>query len=335
MKKTLIALAALAASGATLAQSSVTLYGVADAGIGKYKGGKVEMVSSSILNNSGSFLGFKGAEDLGGGLKAGFNFEQGISIENGSSDDQTNQGFLVPRTAWQRAANLWLGGTWGTFRMGRAYTPSYNALAAWGIMGHANYSAILHSFGAPGGDNERRQSSQISYKTPDFGGFSAEFGYVLKADNNDRAKMDLGLIYANGPLSAGLSYNKTKNLKASYAVGAQYSFGSFALAGGYVSAPNGRVNDPNTGAFTGNLSSKINGFVVGGKVYFGALSVALDVARHTKAEYVLDGVRFKDKKYTNGTLEAKYALSKRTFAYAVYIRNWGENGYGLGLQHQF
>ena len=76
MKKSLIALAVLGASGFAMAQSSVTLYGVADGGIGKAPGGKTGFVSSnSYTNNGASRVGLKGVEDLGGGLKAGFNFE--------------------------------------------------------------------------------------------------------------------------------------------------------------------------------------------------------------------------------------------------------------------
>ena len=336
MKKHLIALAALAASSAALAQSSVTLYGVADVGVGKLgKGMKTEMISGTIINNQDSYLGFRGVEDLGGGLKAGFNFEQGINLENGGAHSESSQGDLVPQTMWQRAANVWIGGSWGTFKMGRALAPSYNALVAWDILGNATYSALLNGFGYVGGDTEYRNSSQFSYKTPDLGGFSAELGYVLKADNQDRAKVDLGLIYANGPLAAGLSYNKTKSRKASYAIGAQYNFGAFALATGYFVSNNHWVHDSGTGQFTGNISGRLRGFSLGGRVAFGAMSVALDLTRHTKADYMEGGVRYNDKKRTQGTLEAKYALSKRTFAYAAYARYWDENLYGVGLQHRF
>ena len=85
MKKSLIALAVLAASGAAMAQSSVTLYGVVDLGIGKLGKGKVAMQGGQIVNNGVSRIGFRGVEDLGGGLKVGFNYEQGINAENGAA----------------------------------------------------------------------------------------------------------------------------------------------------------------------------------------------------------------------------------------------------------
>ena len=75
MKKSLLALAVLAASGAAMAQSSVTLYGVADTGV-TYTSGKEDVYGLTLLGgNTNSRLGFRGVEDLGGGLKALFNLQ--------------------------------------------------------------------------------------------------------------------------------------------------------------------------------------------------------------------------------------------------------------------
>ena len=210
MKKSLIALAVVAASGAAMAQSSVTLYGVADAGIGKVKYGsggttpgndasnKLEFQSGSIMTNGNSRIGVRGVEDLGGGLKAGFNFESGLDLDDGATLG-SGGGF------WGRAANLWLGGNWGTFKMGRTLNPSFYGVAAWELTGTANYSVVGNTYGYVGG---ARNSSEFSYKTPDFGGLSAKLGYIMKADNGGNAKWDLNVIYANGPIAAGLSANK-------------------------------------------------------------------------------------------------------------------------------
>ena len=78
MKKTLIALAAVAATGAAFAQSTVTLYGVADVSVAKATGAKVAASASGLLNNGNSRLGVRGSEDLGGGMKANFNFQAGV-----------------------------------------------------------------------------------------------------------------------------------------------------------------------------------------------------------------------------------------------------------------
>ncbi|MFD1711534.1 porin [Ottowia sp. GY511] len=332
MKKTLISLAVLAASTGAFAQSSVTLYGTADAGVGKLAGGKVRMQANTFVNTSDSFLGFRGTEDLGGGLKAGFQFEQGINLRDGSTDDKSTN---LTNSSWQRQANLWLGGNWGTFRLGRAYTPSYNALAAWELTGGANNSIAINTFGPVGGEAERRNRSQISYKTPNFGGFAAELGYVFKSDNGGNAKVDLGLSYINGPLRAGVSYNKTKSLKANYALGAQYQFGMFALAAGYHNSANGIYFDDTTGAQIPGAVSRGRGFSLGGKVNFGAASILVDVARETKVDYAVNGVKYKGEKRTNGLVEGRYAFSKRTFVYANYVRFDKGNNYGIGMRHNF
>ena len=331
MKKTLISLAVLAASTGAFAQSSVTLYGTADAGVGKLGKGKVGMQANNAVNTSNSFLGFRGTEDLGGGLRAGFQFEQGVNLKDGSTEDKAAYG---GQTIWQRQANLWLGGNWGTFRMGRAYAPSRNAFAAWDIVGDANNSVAGQTFGDIG-SNGTRNSSQFSYKTPDFGGFTAELGYVFKPDNGDRAKVDLGLTYINGPLSAGVSYNKAKNQKANYALGAQYRFGMFALSAGYHHSENLRYADDNTGNIIAGAVGRRSGVSLGGKAYFGAASLTVGLARDTKQDYVVNDLKYKGKKYTNGLIEGRYAFSKRTFVYANYLRIDGANGYGIGMRHDF
>lgn len=312
MKKSLLVLAALAASGAAMAQSSVTLYGVADAGLGKIELGssgrspgndasnQTEFISGSKMNNGDSRIGVRGVEDLGGGLKMSFNFESGLDMDNGAS---TTSAF------WARQANLSLGGNWGTFKMGRASTPSYNGVAAWELTGGANYSVVANTYNYAGSGS--RNNSQFSYKTPGgLGGFSAELGYVTKSDNADRAKWDLNLIYANGPITAAFAANKQKDEKTGYSLGAKYNFGSFVLAASYNDAHQLR-----------------RGFSVGGTAKFGAFSVTADIARDTK--------NVSGKKYTNFLLEGKYALSKRTFVYVAGLRVDSTNNYGIGVRHNF
>ena len=315
MKKSLIALAVLGASGFAMAQSSVTLYGVADAGIGKIEAGsgaggndasdKTEFISGSLMNNGISRIGVRGIEDLGGGLKAGFNFESGLDLDNGNNLG-SGGGF------WGRAANLWLGGNWGTFKMGRTLNPSFYGTAAWELTGAAIYSVVTNTYNFAG--SGPRNNSQFSYKTPDFGGLSAEIGYILKPDNGDRAKWDMNVIYANGPIGAGLVVNKVKDGKTNYGLGGKYNFGNFVVAASYSQAS------------VGDLRRR--GFSLGGTATFGAFALTLDLTRDTKNELTGD-------KYTNGLVEAKYALSKRTFIYGAFLRFDDTNNYGIGVRHNF
>ncbi len=108
MKKTLIALAVLAASGATFAQSSVTLYGIADVVIHKDKNVSAAMTSGGV---STSRLGFKGSEDLGGGLMANFKIERSIALDTGSDAG-----------SWDRYAYVGLSGGFGEVKLGKTGT---------------------------------------------------------------------------------------------------------------------------------------------------------------------------------------------------------------------
>ena len=142
--------------------------------IGKMGGKKTEMISGTDINHTTSYIGFRGIEDLGGGLKAGFRLEQYANMENGAT--ASANGFVGSET-YGRAANLWLEGGFGQFKMERFESPSYNATLAWSIVGNANYLSALQRYAAVG--RAVRTSSQFSYKTPVFGGFSAEVAFVV------------------------------------------------------------------------------------------------------------------------------------------------------------
>jgi len=316
MKKSLIALAVLAASGAAMAQSSVTMYGVADLGLVKSNGISTQMSGNGLMNNGNSRLGVRGVEDLGGGLKASFNFEEGINAKSGATDAATYQ-----RNAW-----LALSGGFGRFQMGRTLNPSFYGVAAWELTGTANYSAVGNQFGYTG--EGPRTNSVFQYTTPNMGGFSGTIGYTAKPDNTasvGNAKTDLNLIYANGPIAAALSYNKTASLKSNVALGGSYDFGMFKLAG----------------SLQDDKAINAKGFTIGGTVPVGPVALTLDIARQTTSGAA----------NTDVLLEAKYALSKRTFTYASYYKdgfaglgngangsgyNTGaKNSFGLGVRHNF
>ncbi|NCU67330.1 porin [Acidovorax sp. 210-6] len=312
MKKSLIALAVLAASGAAMAQSSVTLYGVADMGLVKSDGVSFQMSGSGVMNNGTSRLGVRGVEDLGGGLKASFNFEHGLSMEDGSGNKSGGQ-------MWSRAAWMALQGGFGRVQMGRTLNPSLYGIAAWELTGAANYSATINQFMASmGGDV--RDNSVLQY-TFAANGFSGTLGYIFKPDRGGNAKYDLNAIYAQGPVVASFIYNKVNNAKGNYALGGSYDFGSFKVA-----------------ASIQNPAGESKGFTLGATVPLGAFSVTADIARQNG-----DGM-----KNTDFLLEGKYALSKRTFAYVAYYKDGDANGaaaggyatgakshFGVGVRHNF
>lgn len=334
MKKTLIALAAVAATGAAFAQSSVTLYGVADVAVGKVNtaagaglsntistnpnglgldGDKFQAIASNTLNNGTSRWGVKGTEDLGGGLKAGFNFEAGLSLADGSANKSGGQMF-------SRAANVSLMGGFGEIRAGRSLTPSYYSVASWELTGTANYSVVANQFNY--GGSGARDSGLVMYRSPSFSGLTVDFGTVLAGNAFytggtpavGKGKNDLAVTYAAGPLAASLAYNKVSGQEKNWSLGAKYNLGTFAVAGSY--------QDP---------AGAKKGFTLGVSAPMGPVTLTADIARATDTA----------NKNTDFVLEAKYALSKRTFAYAVYMRDGAVsggksvNGYALGLRHNF
>ncbi|MES2945632.1 MAG: porin, partial [Pseudomonadota bacterium] len=112
MKKSLIALAVLAVSGMASAQSTVTLYGLLDTYVGSIKSGGT---TQTVVNSGGiqtSRFGFKGSEDLGGGLKANFLLEGGINTDTGAS-----RGNLFGRQSY-----VGLSGGFGEVKIGQMWT---------------------------------------------------------------------------------------------------------------------------------------------------------------------------------------------------------------------
>lgn len=126
MKRTMLALSVLAASGGVAAQSSITVFGVIDAGVSHYSTKsrswgptlpRQVTQSQTVLSPSGyasSRLGFRGTEDLGGGLSAGFWLEAPLSNDTGGGI--ANFG---------RRSTLSLSGPFGELRLGRDYTASF------------------------------------------------------------------------------------------------------------------------------------------------------------------------------------------------------------------
>lgn len=309
---------AMSGMAASHAQSSVTLYGTADVGIGRIKSGapggndasgRTQMLASSALNNTSSYIGVRGVEDLGGGNKAGFSFEANLDLDDGSSVG-AGAGF------WGRGARMWLEGGWGTLQLGRTLNTSFWGLASWELTGAAVYSVAGATYGWVG--NGPRSSSLFAYKTPDLHGFSGELGYIFAGDNviagATRSKWDMHVKYANGPAAIALSANWVQNAKTSYALGGRYNVGNVILAASLQDAA--------------KEQARRHGATLGAKYTAGLASITLDVAHDFKNEW---GAR----KYTNLLLEGKYALSKRTFIYTVVQRMDGLNNYGAGVRHNF
>lgn len=297
-----ITLAVLSLGSMAHAQSSVELYGVVDLSLAKVSGKSLTLAGASPLTNGSSRIGYRGTEDLGGGMKAAFNLEAQIDPTSGAT--QT--------AMFARAANLSLSGNFGTVKLGRTLTPSYGGFRAWDLSGAANYNVVNSQFGYAG--LNARNSSEISYSSPSFSGLSFSLGHVLKADNAGIGKNDLNVIYKNGNLSAGLSYNQLSGKDSNQAIGVSYQFGGLRVAGSLQDAVS---------------AGKGKGFTLGASGAVGPVAWLVDWARDTDADD------------SDVVLEARYPLSKRTMVYAAHVRNGkgkaatDVNSTLLGMRHNF
>jgi predicted porin len=239
MKKSLVALAVLAASGAAMAQSSVTLFGIVDAG---YAVGKGSISNKTTLRNSGynsSRLGFRGVEDLGGGMKASFWLEAGVNNDDGSgsatnSNNQAVTGLASAGTqglTFNRRSTVSLEGSMGELRLGRDYTPHFWSETVYDPFG-TNGVGTTATFGK-GGLTGVRASNSIGYLSPSMGGVklwaqtymgeNASTAAKVGDGNSYRITFDQGAIslaYAGSSTTTGAgTTNKTSNVAGSYDLG--------------------------------------------------------------------------------------------------------------------
>ncbi|MDP2371626.1 MAG: porin [Rhodoferax sp.] len=211
MKKSLVALAALAVVGVASAQSSVTIFGIVDAAYAHTSGGGISRdgITNSGLNSSR--LGFRGTEDLGGGMKAGFHLEGQLANDNGTPGGLN---FL-------RRSFVSLTGGFGEVRIGREYSPSfwnttiYDPFGTNGI-GQSNGLAMLAQGGLAGNAGPVRNDNSVSYLMAASGvTVHAMYAFGEKASNVDDNSGDyLGVrvAYAAGPLDVGVSFANQKGL---------------------------------------------------------------------------------------------------------------------------
>ncbi|WP_420915899.1 porin [Paraburkholderia monticola] len=214
--------------GAANAQSSVTLYGIADSGVtytNNQQGHTAWEATSG--NESGSRWGLLGSEDLGGGLKAQFRLENGFDIESGRL---AQGGRLFGRSAYVGLSS----DRFGTLTFGRQYNSTQD------ILGNLQISSVLTGYSAHPHDNDNinntfRTNNAAKYVSPTFAGLQANlvYGFSNSTNFSSNNSWSAGLTYTNGPLNLGAAYARM-NDPASSAVGAVASdnyYGSESMFG--------------------------------------------------------------------------------------------------------
>ncbi|KRD26829.1 MULTISPECIES: porin [Acidovorax] len=285
-----VAALALVGTSAALAQSSVTLYGRINTTFEHQKEGNVS--KTGLFNNSSRF-GFKGQEDLGGGLMAGFQLESGFDSSSGASDS---------RGIFARQSEVNLAGGFGMVRLGNFTSESYYATADF-ISNHnhdtGSSSDALYAYPA-------RDVNKIAYRTPSFGGATVEAGWAMHEQANGtggKNSLDLAANYEIGKLGLGAGYSKLDD-QNQFAVRASYSTGPFVV-GAYVQ------RDKNV--FIANGGNRTN-VRLSGAYIMGVSEFHLNVGRAGKYSHVADSAA------TQYTVGYNYNLSKRTKIYTYYTR---------------
>jgi predicted porin len=237
MQRSLIAAAILATLGTSaLAQSSVTMYGRLNLTLENRKIGNVK---EKGLYNNASRIGMKGIEDLGGGLKAGFQIEHGFNADTGA---QSQSAF------WARQSEVNLSGGFGMVRLGNFTSEAYYATADYVSLHNHDTGSSSDALYAYIG----RNTDKVAYRTPAFGGLTAELSIGLRdgAQPPPDRSIDLAVNYGAGPLHVGVGYEKVGDQKQ-FAVSGLYEVGALTFGGyvqrdtnGYLSAVNANRQPP-------------------------------------------------------------------------------------------
>ena len=192
--RVMLAVLALCSTSAALAQSNVTLYGRVNTTVENVKEGNAKVTA---MNNNSSFIGFRGTEDLGGGLKAGFQLEGAFGSDDGAGP-----------LNFSRHSELNLSGNFGTLRLGSFNAASYLATADY-ISMHNHDTGLsadqLYAY------TMAREGNKIAYVTPDFGGFTAEVQHSFhEQTTGGKNAWDLGVNYQSGAFGLGLGYTSSE-----------------------------------------------------------------------------------------------------------------------------
>ena len=329
---TLAAAALTAVAAPAMAQSSVTLFGVIDLAARQVdNGASQKQLAKDGLNSSR--LGFRGVEDLGGGLKANFWIEGAIDADTGNATGQT----------WQRRSTIGLQGGFGEVRFGRQKNPTglnWEQLDPFGDTGMGSSSKLQQSTGLIPTNGAYasfpRSSNSISYDTPGTTGF---FGtaFVAAGEGALGNKYVGGRVgYRAGPLLALLAYGETQVTGSIDAemlnFGATYDLGVAKLFGMYSTTDVGAAEQKN--------------YLLGVSAPVGPVTLR---ASFNKMD---GGGSISNRSAKHATVGGDYALSRRTAIYANYsmIRNSNtafvvaagsplvgsrSSGYELGLRHSF
>jgi len=368
--------------GAAHAQSSVTVYGILDVGYNSFTTDTTDAsnVKTSINQTSTgktssyttSRLGFRGTEDLGKGLRAGFNYELGIGQNDATQTMSGNNAAVTTidsnfgntmNTFILRQANVSLGGSFGTITLGRQTTAVENAWGTGDVGGANNFIGRAYTFGpavvASGSaysaakQNNDRSDRLITYTSPNVSGFVVNLQYgdgktdvATVTAVNRQSELGASLNYTAGPLQVTAGYlsekltlngaNVANGQPQQLVLGANYDLKvakAFALATSGSNKTAADVKNNQRDIYEIGVSVPVGAMVFNVSGLMGTYT-PVDGADSGKASGVQVG--------------ALYNLSKRTMAYGVYgqdkitdlntatvNKEVSRANFGIGIRHTF
>lgn len=347
MKLKIACLAAIGAGAITaiapvaaLAQSTVTIYGRMDT---SFENSKTGSVTQTLITGNASRFGAKGTEDLGGGLKALFGLEMGISSDTGASSSPV-----------YRNSYVGISGDFGVVNIGRIDSAAPSRTPIYAILGR-NVEYVIHDAGATAigtsiFNARTRVSNAIGYASPVISNFVFRAGHYMNGEGlpetpagpvrfeSDYKQTDVSLSYGEGggPLGLGVGYGRDSkrggallnDFRNKWMLVGSYDFGDIRAWAVY-----------NRDNFQGNALSR-------SKVAAQMIGASWDITPSSKvmANYIRKDVQSdpagKLKRFQAGY---SYKMSNRTSLYGFYDRTDPNNRvandvirvYGVGIQHNF
>jgi predicted porin len=335
VKKSIFTVAILGAvSGLAQAQTSVTVYGSIDNGIRNLTNADANGDSKVSMGSLGAYnanrLGFKGVEDLGGGLNAHFMLESGFNGGTGALDNANSALF-------NRTASVGIGGAYGAVDLGRQYTVPFKVMLPYDPLRFKFIYIALETPATAG----VRNNNDVQY-TGTFGAVTARAEYAageVAGSVTNGSTEAVGLSYNQGPLYLGTAYTQKKTLGAGgvffdykhMTLGGAYTMGDFRLSGGYT--------DERQATATVDTTNK---YFMTGINYTITPALEVSVAYYSIKNSTANVGGKRDIVFLTGT----YYLSKRTNLYAeidsagfsgtsLQLGQTHQTGFSVGVAHQF
>jgi predicted porin len=350
MKKlTLVASMALAATGAAMAQSSVTLFGVVDAGLTLGNGSMTDRTSLTSGSNSSSRLGFRGTEDLGSGMAASFWLEAHLNVDNGTgaaSNTNNQPSGAAPAggqgLVFNRRSTVSLSGGWGEVRLGRDYTPQF-----WNTVGSDPFAnvgvgtSLISSLNVLG-SNSSRASNSIGYHLPSgLGGFYGQFQHFLGENASNLADDGTGtgvrLGYMAGPFNIAASTTRVKFATGNQQTSSVAGSWNFGVARVHAQVQRDRIDGATPdgrGHLLGVLAPLGRGTLKASYSRYSTNAPANPSSRKLAVGYVYD-LSKRTALYTNVARVSNSGGATTALGGATTGTNQASTGLDLGIRHTF